>query len=352
MTSAKQKVGIFTLTHALNYGAFYQMYAMTRFFEKSGYDVTVFDCQRTLKYKVLRLFSYNPDRQVRKIILHRKYKNDRAVIRIRPYENEKLDFAILGSDEIWNLENRSFEHSPEYVGLGISARSIIAYAPSIGYAAPENLIADEDFKKGLRRADGILARDQETRNVAERVTGRSISEVIDPTILFNSWDEMLSDRTKPDEDYILYYGYTGEPWFKDALIDFAKEKGLKIYTAGFRKHDWCDKNLLAGPREFLDLMQNAKYVFTNTFHGLVMAVLLDKSLCYSSPMQKIKDFSEKIGINADALTESSGRIEVEASLGRDRSERNQRIRELGAASQKLLLDMMDDAARKPAVNER
>jgi len=351
MLPKKQKVGIFTLTHALNYGAFYQMYAMARYFEKYGYEVTVYDCQRTLKYKIIRNFSYHLGRQLRKSILHLKFRKDREAIRIEPYLGQDMDLAILGSDEIWNLKNKSFEHSREYLGLGITAHSIIAYAPSVGYAEPEILIGDDDFQQGLRNSDGILVRDKKTKSIAERVTGRIISEVVDPTILFNSWGELLTNDLEQGADYILYYGYTSTPKFKSALISFAKEKGLKIYTAGFRKHAWCDKNFLIGPSGFLNLMKNAKYVFTDTFHGLVMAVLFDKSICYAAPMQKIRDFSAKIGIDNDELTGTSGRAEIEASLLRDRTDRNRRVIALRTESERLLLKMIHSLASKPEANE-
>lgn len=330
------KVGIFTLTHALNYGAFYQMYAMAKYFENAGYAVTVFDCQRTLKYRILRLFSYNPRRQLRKAVLHREFLKDRTSIRVMPYRGQRLDLAILGSDEIWNIDNPSFEHAPEYIGHGINAEKIVAYAPSIGYAAPDGLIKNETFRQGLSKIDGILARDEETRRVAEDVTGMPIPQVADPTILKGDWDGFLGKAPDVSDEFILYYGYKSTPVFKDALITFARSKGLKIYTAGFRTHDWCDENYAFGPRDFLGLMAKAKYVFTDTFHGFIMAALLNKRFCFAAPMQKIKDIAEKIGVDGDALTESSGEAEIKAALDRDRTERNSRIEALRAQSRREL----------------
>jgi hypothetical protein len=338
-----RKVGIFTLTHALNYGAFYQMYAMAKYFESIGYDVTVFNCQRTLKYRLMQVFSYNPLRQFRKLILRHRYNKDRATIRVVPYRGQPLDLAILGSDEIWNLDNASFEHAPEYVGLNINASKIIAYAPSIGFATPANLIENETFRHGLSSIDKILARDKETQAVAEKVTGQQIPQVVDPTILMGEWSDFLGDAPKTEEDYILYYGYTSTPAFKEALIAFARSRNLKIYTAGFRTHDWCDKNFACGPRDFLGLMVNATYVFTNTFHGFVMATLLDKPLCYAAPAQKIRDIAEKISIDDDVLTSTSGSAEIEAALGRDRTERNLRISELRTQSRRELTTLIDTA---------
>jgi len=339
------KVGIFTLTHALNYGAFYQMYAMATYFESIGYDVTVFDCQRTLKYRILRLFSYNPRRQLRKIVLHYRFSKDREAIRIKPYRGQRLDLAILGSDEIWNIDNPSFEHAPEYIGLGIDAGKIVAYAPSIGYAEPSQLIKNKEFRQGLNNINGVLARDEATQRVVEDVTSRHIPQVVDPTILMGKWDGFLGSYPKTSDRFILYYSYKSSPVFKDALIAFAKSKNLKIYTAGFRIHDWCDENFAFGPRDFLALMAKAEYVFTDTFHGFVMATLLDKCFCYAAPMQKIKDLAHKIGIEGDALTEKSGVAEIKAALNRDRSDRNRRIEVLRAKSRKELAGLIGQSEK-------
>lgn len=340
MIKKKPTVGIFTLTHALNYGAFYQMYAMAKYFENIGYDVTVFDCQRTLRFKILRLLSYNPRRQLRKIILYRRFLKDRSHIRIRPYKGQKLDLAILGSDEIWNLANPSFEHAPEYIGLNIDAAKTVAYAPSIGYADPKLLAVNDTFKHGLNGIHGILARDESTGHVVEDVTGRQVPQVVDPTILLGEWNDFIGKTPANSDRFIVYYSYKSTPIFKNALIAFATSQNLKIYSAGFRTHNWCDKNFAVGPRDFLALMTSAEYVFTDTFHGFVMAVLLNKKFCYAASMQKVKDIAKKIGVDGDALTENAGEAEIKAALSRDRNERNSRVEALRAQSRKELAGLI------------
>ena len=322
------------------------MYAMAKYLERIGYDVTVFDCQRTLKHRLLRQFSYNPRRQIRKLGLQRLFGEDRSAIRVLPYRGQNLDLAILGSDEIWNLENQSFEHAPEYVGLGINASSIVAYAPSIGFAKPDGLVMDQTFRRGLSKLDGILARDEGTKIVAERITGRTISQVIDPTILVGPWEDFFQGGPRFDEDYILYYGYRSNPAFKSALVEFATHRNLRIYTAGYNSHEWCEKNLLLGPADFLRLMRDAKYVFTDTFHGFVMAVLLDKALCYAAPMKKIADIAGKLGMERDALSETSSITQIEVALDRSRGERNERIAELRECSRLELARLIDPYSMK------
>lgn len=339
MTSAPNRtpeVGIFTLTHALNYGAFYQMFAMAKFLEGQGSRATVFDCQKSLRQRLLRHFSYHPVRQYRKLKLAREYAKDRRELRIAPFKRQALDLAVLGSDEIWNLENDSFENAPEYVGRNIDAKRKVAYAPSLGYADPDTLVANAEFAAALRDLDEIFPRDARTRNVAEAITGKAHDEVADPTILLTNWSDLASDRFAKEEPYLVYYGYTGRPDFKAALQDYARQRGLPIVTAGFRQHNWCDRNLLIGPRDFLSLIKNSSGVFTDTFHGLVMTVLLKKPIGFGVPSQKVQDFAKKIGILDQALDNNCTDADIIRALEADVEGREIKLRQMRVRSRDAL----------------
>lgn len=339
MTSASNKapeVGIFTLTHALNYGAFYQMFALAKFLEGQGSRATVFDCQKSFRQRLLRHFSYHPARQFRKLMLASEYAKDRKELRIAPYRGQKLDLAVLGSDEIWNLENNSFENAPEYVGRNIEAKRKVAYAPSLGFADPDGLVANVEFAAALRELDEIFPRDGRTRGVAEAITGRTHDEVADPTILLDNWSDLASDRFANEEPYLVYYGYTGKPSFKAALQDYASQKGLPIVTAGFRYHDWCDRNLLIGPRDFLSLIKYSRGTFTDTFHGFLLTTLLQKPLVFGTPQQKIGDIAAKLGMQEWAMTEQATADDVAAALAADQDERQRKLAEMRGASRTRL----------------
>lgn len=312
------------------------MFGLAKHLESLGCDVTVYDCQRSLKQKLLRRFSYHPRRQLRKLKLAAEYARDRQGIQLSPYNGEELDLAVLGSDEIWNLENASFENAPEYVGEGIAAQRIIAYAPSCGYADPAKLLKDPSFASSLRKLDEIFPRDRQTRKLAETITGASLSEVADPTILFDSWASFTSTRFDGSGEYLVYYGYTGQPIFKAALQKYASDRGLPIYTAGYREHAWCDENLAIGPSDFLSLIKNAKGVLTDTFHGLVMAVLLGKPICFGAPSQKVRDFAEKAGMLDLALSKYCTEDDLVKCFEQDISSRRVRVEALRDRARDLL----------------
>lgn len=336
------KIGIFTITDAINYGAFFQMFAFARYLSAGGADVTVYHCGNSIRRNFVKYFSYSPVRQYRKIMLLSSYLRDRSAIKVAKYNGEKLDVAMLGSDEIWNLQNDSFDRFGQYYGLGLNSKKIIAYAPSIGFADPEFLINDIKFVEGLNNIDTILVRDQSTRYVAERITSTAIEQVVDPTILFDDWSAVGVDAPILDCNYILFYGYSSDPPFKRVLLDFAKSRGLKVISAGHHTHEWCDKNYPASPFEFLQLIRCAEFVFTSTFHGTVLATLLNKQFCYFGSGQKVVDFGEKFGLTESHIDETSSIIDVERSLTVDVSPRRILLTEYRDKSRNLLRQAVGD----------
>ena len=115
------KIGIFTLTDALNYGAFYQMFALQAYIKENyrNVDVVIYKPKDTIIKKIKRNVSINPKRLFRKQILYKRFRSCQIDINIKTYKNDILDIAFIGSDEIWNVENRSFDNNPNFFGLKI-----------------------------------------------------------------------------------------------------------------------------------------------------------------------------------------------------------------------------------------
>ena len=64
---------------------------------------------------------------------------------------------------------------------------------------------------------------------------------------------------------------------------------------GFEK-DWCDA-LKIDVFEFLGYMKNADYCITNTFHGLLFAMILEKEfVVFPNTNAKVHDIIDRFGI--------------------------------------------------------
>ncbi|MBY6018280.1 polysaccharide pyruvyl transferase family protein [Ferrimonas balearica] len=297
------RIGIFTITDALNYGAYFQMYAMYQYLVDLGYDVDVFDCNRSLKLKLIKNVSVNPKRHFFKRKVISSYRKDWDRISIKKYKGQELDLAIVGSDEIWNLDNQHFYHAPEYFGIGINAKYKIAYAPSVGFGDIKKIALDNCVATALTSFDFLFPRDTQTKSLIKECVDKekmkNVIEVVDPTILYNSWESFKTsaDCKKPQ---IVYYSYDKNPPFKDELLKFARERGLKIISAGFQT-DWADENSSVGPFDFLKLISESEYVITTTFHGTIMSALLDCSFICIPNGQKATNLVEKFSLEKNVF---------------------------------------------------
>ena len=82
---------------------------------------------------------------------------------------------------------------------------------------------------------------------------------------------------KPQEDFLLLYLLNNNCDFKiDSVYEFAKQKKLKVvYVTGKGIVDNKEKFYATIP-EWLYLLDNAKYVISNSFHCAVFSILFEK----------------------------------------------------------------------------
>ena len=301
-----KKIGIFTLTDALNYGAFYQMYGLQQYLKDANGDVVVYSPSLSMVGELKKYFAFSFKRMLRKALLRKAYNIDGKSVVIRNYRGEELDIAIFGSDEIWNVDNKSFENSSLFFGCNVRAKLKIAYAPSVGYAQKSSFDKILDFRDGLRSLDKILYRDSLTKEVVFEQTGIIAQRVVDPTILYDKWEKHFSSKRRLSyEKYIVYYSYISDPPFLDVMKEFAEHQGYSIISAGYNVHNWADENLVLGPWDFLSLLKHAECIFTTTFHGTIMSTLLEKIVFFSPSGQKVRDFAKLCGIENNQIDSTS-----------------------------------------------
>ena len=131
--------------------------------------------------------------------------------------------------------------------------------------------------------DAISYRDDNTGKILKECCGINGMKAIDPVLLYgfskekNMWNKHRWDKQK----YILIYSYSYNMNNTKEVRDikkFAKENNLKIISVGY-DHPWCDEVVNADPCEFVELFNNASYVVTDTFHGTIFSLALNKQFC-------------------------------------------------------------------------
>lgn len=285
------KVGIVTLYDAPNYGAFLQAYTLQTVIQKLGHEV-----------EFIRIKNASPlghiytDPKMLICDLRRKRAISKSISRLNIAQDilEKYDTVILGSDEIWNLDNRSFKHYPIFYGAGINCKNIITYAPSVGNMNYQSMIDSTYAQSALLQIKHLSARDNRTARMVRTLTGMDSTVVLDPTLLLGDFTAIEEPCIR--KDYIFVYSYGLSPVQIKAVRELANKKGCYLLSGGIY-NKWCDVNLPVSPFEFLDLVRGSYYVITSTFHGMIFSVLYQKQYAVYGMGDKVVDLSERLGLN-------------------------------------------------------
>lgn len=299
MTSSNSKYDkkavILTLFRANNIGAFLQAYSMMDLLQNLGYDTSFgflpdkTASRRSLTHKIL---GYIKAGDIRKLLWKAKnvsmYREIQATLPTTDLSDKPVfDAAIIGSDEVWSINNPNIAHQAYYLGHEVNAAHKIAYAPcGNGITASEfrQLAPNEKFSEFT----ALSARDNDTLKTVEMISGRNVTRVVDPTMLIESFDHKIVD-CKEKSPFILVYSYGIDKQMVKAIKKLAKSKGLKLISVG-TYNSWCDQNVIADPWEFLGYLKAARYVITSTFHGTILSIKFNKQfICLAANTFKVID---------------------------------------------------------------
>lgn len=181
--------------------------------------------------------------------------------------------CFSGSDQIWNSSTLYVD--PLYYLRFAPKYKRIALSPSFG----RDFIADynkDKMSEWISDYPYLSVREDSGVKLIKEITGREALHLLDPTLIVNDdkWRNILSIRDKP-KDYALAYFLDRPSVLAIESLKAIKEKlNCKIIAIPykFENIDYCDELVAAGPKEFVELVANAKVVCTDSFHGTVFAL--------------------------------------------------------------------------------
>lgn len=279
-----KKIGIITICDNTNYGNRLQNYALHKIISNLGLDnVTLWDKkENTLKEQIkLAIKKVLPTSNInrKKYILFQKFTRKKIANKYVSMSNlkeinNKFDYFIVGSDQIWNY---NFGHAQEKDFLKFANyNKTISYAPSFGISNIEDEWK-ERISDGVNHIKYLSVREQQGAKIIKELTGRDAQVVLDPTLLLSK-EDWCNIQKKPKkmikEKYILTY-FLGEKTQKlnEEISKLSKDENLKIINLC----DIEDKDFYAcGPSEFLYLFNNAELVLTDSFHACVFSMIFNK----------------------------------------------------------------------------
>lgn len=204
--------------------------------------------------------------------------------------NDIFDGFVCGSDQIWSPSVFDEKYFLSFVDDDAKK---IAYAPSLGLTK----ITDESIKKQIKKLVSLFGhvsvREQQGAELLKSLIGKDIQVVLDPTLLLNTqnWNALLEKSDFEDKelgDYLLCYFLNPDYKYQIEVRRLAKKFNLKIISIPMYKQCVLGKvPFEVGPLEFISLIKNAKYVCTDSFHGMAF------SINYNVPFSAFLRFGDK-----------------------------------------------------------
>lgn len=309
-----KKVGIVSCYFKHNYGSMLQAYATQKILDDMNIENETINIDKNIdfsngkkKYYMGQVFNFQfiksklgmiklkLDKKINKnlgkniSIRDKKYEEFRKTFRLtEPYKtyaelNEKAEkdysSVIVGSDQLWLPVNVV----ADYYTLNWVPEDVnkISFSTSFGVSViPEKY--KESYKKFLNRINYLSTREVAGQKIIKELTGRDATLVCDPTLLFNKVEWMSIQKDEPiiKGKYIFCY-FLGKNIEHRKFAERLKEKtGYKIVSLNHADEYVKYSDVFAdetpydvGPAEFLNMIRNAEYVCTDSFHGTVFSLI-------------------------------------------------------------------------------
>ncbi len=213
------------------------------------------------------------------------------------------DAYIAGSDQIWNCRLPNGKDPGYFLQFGEKSTKRMAYAASFGIPeVPEE--NRKEMKQWLDTFNAISVREKTGVNILKTIGVEGI-EVVDPVYLLSQkqWSDFAGKERVINEKYILVYDLTlNDNRLKEEAKRLSKEHGLRIISVnGASKCPYADKNISnAGPQEFVNLIKNAEFIVTNSFHATSFSVIFNRPFVTyykNSNISRMADLLNNIGLD-------------------------------------------------------
>lgn len=319
------KVCIVTVYNSVNSGSFWQAKALGLYLQKIGTEVYYYKRKNDLnsssnkliqKIKILKaLLKDGIDGAQNQIKIYKEFsklQKEFNIINKKATIYKEIDCFILGSDTIWNLESSYFFKNYEiYFGGIFKNTKKITYAASVGNTTYEKFANNYQISQMLADIKYISVRDKETYNIVKKLSIDDVKIVCDPTFLLTKEDYRKIESVPKDEKYIFLYLFSPLSQIQiEELQKFAKEKKLKIIN-GIKKEAYCDKYITNSPYTFLNYMLYADFVITDTFHGTIFSVNLDKEfISINRQKKKVNDFLIRMNLKDRLINEKDNMFNI------------------------------------------
>lgn len=325
-----KKVGILTLFEGnYNYGGVLQSYALCKTINNLGHECKVISYEDSYnpiypslkeqlkQYKKVEILNKICEK-VRAKIGSKEFKNvytERAKL-IKDFKNTYIPHTKRFNDEILNKEYKEFDvlvsGSDQVWNPNCSRKGFLQLFPhdsvrKVSYAASisRSKLSDNEKKimiPAINDFDYIGVREKTAKEILEKEISKKIYVTADPTLLLDKkkWLE-LNDKRTIKEDYVLCYFFSNSIKYRQIINKICELNNLKLIYIPFAKQEYNNFDIYGdgiamnnvSPSDFISLVNNAKYVFTDSFHGAVFSLIFEKQFLVFE-----RDKNTKVSMNS------------------------------------------------------
>lgn len=325
-----------------NYGTMLQALSTKNNVEKMGYSVRIirYKKQYTVKYiftQIPRIFdAYHLKGLQRKFRIHFANKHSKKFVEYRAkraaafelfrnhyFPSDSIDVfygypalkagstaydsVLVGSDQLWlpqgvktNFYNLAFV--PD-------STNKISYATSFGVSKIPHRYK-KDYQRYLARINHLSVREESGRKIIKDLCEKKSFVACDPVLLTtrSEWDLMTSGHPIPGNirpsQYLLCYFLGNDIAARQQAQKVAKELNIQLVSLIFLEDylsmdetfgDMQPKGV--GPEQFIQLIKNAAYVITDSFHGTAFSIIFGKQFLTTYRFKKGSWFSKNSRID-------------------------------------------------------
>lgn len=234
---------------------------------------------------------------------------------------EGLDGYVCGSDTIFCIREFDGFDDGYFANFPAMRNRSISYAASFG-----DVDWTEDEIKTLKerlanfKALGVREGSADFEWIQANVDV-PVTRVLDPTLLLTGADYApIVGKPQMDEPYVLLYSRRYNPAMEAYADRVAKRLGCKVVDISLRAANAERGHVMrydAGVEEFLALTKEARYVVTNSFHGLIFAAQMHTPFSVFSREQadtKISQLLAWLGLSNRAMVSGDEDVPLEMNF--------------------------------------
>ena len=311
------KIAILTLPFHSNYGGIIQNYALQTVLGRMGHEVyTINITWPKAKLSLIKTPLSIPKRIVKKLLrrkdgiifIEKKLNHDKLIIEqhVRRFINTNIhltkpfyykeslkevndmgfDAIVVGSDQVWRIPYAYLGIETYFLDFIINKKiKKLAYSASFGTDGIEFSDSQiNECRKLISEFDFVSVREDSGLDLITKYKWDCKVppiQILDPTMLLSKEDyiNLSSDYENQLDGELFYYILDMTEDKKKVLEQISIDLGYKSFTVIGKEGKWYDdaKDRIVPPMElWIQAFNNAKYVFTDSFHGCVFSIIFNK----------------------------------------------------------------------------